>query len=76
MQIVTYANRRLVRRHRGTMPIILTSPRGGAESPANVSVRSRSATPDGCQFKTGGDTGTAELTELAAQRILDMTARW
>jgi len=56
------------------MPIILTSPHGGNQSPANVSERSRSATPAGCQFKTGRDTGTAELTELVAQRILDMTA--
>jgi hypothetical protein len=39
-----------------------------------VSERSRSATPRGCQFKNGRDTGSAAVTELVAQRVLDMTA--
>lgn len=73
MQIITYSERRLVKRHRGTMPVILTCPHDGSESPPSVRERTRDATPDSCTFKTGRDTETAHITESVAQKILDIT---
>lgn len=73
MQIVTYAERRLVKRHRGTLPVILTSPHGGSEKPANVDEREIDKTPGGCNFKTSRDNETAAITESVAQKILDLT---
>ena len=77
MQIVTYATRRLVKRHRGTMPIILTCPHGGSERPARVSERDRALTPATCtganDFNAGGDRMTLEMTEAVARRILNDT---
>jgi N-formylglutamate amidohydrolase len=70
-QIVTYAERRLVKRHRGTMPMILTCPHDGTEAPANVAERTNGATPAGCSFKTGRDTEASTVTEGVAQRILE-----
>jgi hypothetical protein len=36
MRIVTYEECQLVKRHRGTMPVILTSSHGGEQSPPGV----------------------------------------
>lgn len=73
MQIVTYSQDRLVKRHRGTMPVILTCPHDGSESPPNVRERTSSATPEDCNFTIGRDTDTADITEAVAQKILEMT---
>lgn len=74
MQIITYSERRLVKRHRGTMPVILTCPHDGSESPPNVSERTSDRTPAGCgRFETGGDPHTAEITESVAQEVLERT---
>ena len=73
MQIVTYSETRLVKRHRGTMPVILTSPHGGSETPASVSERTDAATPAGCDFVNTRDNETATITEAVAQTILDLT---
>jgi len=73
MQIVTYAERRLVKRHRGTMPVILTCPHDGSESPAKVKERTNAETAAGCNFKSGQDTETAGITEAVAQKILNVS---
>ena len=73
MQIITYSERNLVKRHRGTMPVILTSPHDGSESPPNVRERTSAATPGDCKFKTGRDSETADITQAVAQKILDVT---
>lgn len=73
MQIVTYSDNRLVKRHRGTMPVILTCPHDGSESPPNVRERTSAATPEGCNFTIARDSDTADITEAVAQKILDMT---
>ena len=77
MQIVTYGTTRLVKRHQGTMPIILTCPHGGTEAPPDVEERTRDATPDTCtgrhRYSTARDGLTAEITEAVAQKILDLT---
>jgi hypothetical protein len=80
VQIVTYANFRLVRRHRGTMPILLTAPHGGTEHPEDdagrkLDERDARLAPPGCTGRQGfnkdRDPGTLELTEAIAQSILD-----
>ena len=73
MQIVTYSESRLVKRHRGTMPIILTCPHDGTETPSGVSERTNGATPAGCNFSTGRDTHASTVAEEVAQRILRET---
>ncbi len=72
MQVTTYSETRLVKRHRGTMPVILTCPHDGSESPANVTERTNAATPAGCDFTNTRDNETAAITEAVAQRILDL----
>jgi hypothetical protein len=73
MQIVTYEEDRLVKRHRGTMPVILTCPHDGTEAPPGVQTRTKEATPDGCQFTIDSDLHTAFITQSVAQKILDLT---
>lgn len=73
MSIITYSETRLVKRHRGTMPVIMTCPHDGTESPPNVRERTQAATPASCQFNTGRDRETSLITESVAQKILDLT---
>lgn len=77
MQVVTYAVERLVKRHVGTMPILLTAPHGGSERPPDVDPRTRQATPSTCtgrdKFVVGRDDRTAQLTEAVAKHILSAT---
>lgn len=73
MPIVTYSETRLVKRHRGTMPIILTSPHDGTEA-LSVTERTEANSPDDCpRFSGSRDTGTGTITEGIAQKILDVT---
>jgi N-formylglutamate amidohydrolase len=73
MQAVTYEEDLLVKRHRGTMPVILTCPHDGTETPPGVQARKREATPDECQFTIKSDLQTAFITQSLAQKILDLT---
>ena len=67
----------LAKRHRGTMPIILTCSHGGTKRPAGLSERRPEDTPVTCTggnaFATGRDNFTAEITEAVAQKIFDLT---
>ena len=72
MPIVTYSETRLVKRHRGTMPIILTCPHDGTEQPPGVSERTESNNPAGCgSFNANRDINAGDIAERVAQRILD-----
>lgn len=73
MSIITYSETRFVKRHRGTMPIILTCPHDGSEALPDVQERTQGATPADCRFRTGRDRETALITESVAQKILDLT---
>ncbi len=74
MPIVTYSETRLVKRHRGSMPIILTCPHDGTEQPPGVSERTESNNPDGCgSFNANRDINAGDIAERVAQRILDTT---
>lgn len=74
MVIVSYSETRLVKRHQGTMPIVLTCPHDGTETPAGVDQREPENNPPGCgPFRDGRDLRAAEVAERVAQRILDQT---
>lgn len=75
MQVINYSKKFLVKRHRGTMPIILTCPHGGLEPPPNVEERDEASTlKDGdCDFKIKRDKETDTITEGVAQKILQLT---
>lgn len=73
MQIVTYAENLLVRRHRGVMPVILTAPHGGSAEPPGVDGRTDEETPPGCDFSPRRDNETALIAESVAQKLLDVT---
>lgn len=73
MQTVTYSEKHLVRRHRGTMPVILTCPHDGGDEPSGVSERREADTPANCDFKTGRDGETRGITEAVAQKILEVS---
>jgi hypothetical protein len=74
MVIVTYSETRLVKRHQGTMPIILTCPHDGTEQPPGVTERTETNNPAGCgAFKAARDEQAADVTERVAQRILETT---
>ncbi|MBZ0203266.1 MAG: N-formylglutamate amidohydrolase [Ignavibacteria bacterium] len=73
---VTYSKKNLVSRHRGTLPILLTCPHDGGETPANVRERTKDRTPDDCtganKFKAGRDVALAEITRRVAQRMYEV----
>lgn len=74
MVIVDYVEARFVKRHQGTMPIILTCPHDGTVTPPGVTLRTEANNPDGCgTLKTLRDTNAADVTERIAQRILETT---
>lgn len=77
MQIITYSEERHVKRHRGTMPILLTCPHGGSQIPNGVSLRTQQNTPSTCTggdaFNGGGDIFTEKITEGIAEKILSLT---
>jgi N-formylglutamate amidohydrolase len=71
MWTITYEEANLVSRHRGTLPVILSCPHGGAEQPAGVPERSGSV--PGCPpFSRSRDLNTIEITTRVAQRLLDV----
>jgi len=55
------------------MPVILTCPHDGSESPPKVNERTSAETPAGCNFNSGRDTETSAITEAVAQKILDVS---
>lgn len=74
MPIVTYEEDRLVKRHRGTMPVILTCPHDGTVELPGIDARTEQNTPDGCgELKTKRDLHTDFITQSVAQKILDLT---
>jgi hypothetical protein len=74
MASVLYSELRFVKRHRGTMPIILTSPHDGIGEPEGVDAREEEQTPANCgPFRTGRDRDSSLVAEGVAQRILDET---
>jgi N-formylglutamate amidohydrolase len=73
MWTIAYEETNLVSRHRGTLPVILSCPHDGEESPAGVPTRTPAGSPPGCPpFKTNRDCHTREITTGIAQQLLDV----
>jgi N-formylglutamate amidohydrolase len=72
MRQIEYSTTRLVSRHRGTLPVLLTCPHDGGEQPAGVLKRT-GPTPECPDFETDRDRCTRAVTTGLAQRLLDLT---
>jgi N-formylglutamate amidohydrolase len=73
MWTITYEETNLVSRHQGTLPVILSCPHDGNESPSGVPERTGEGIPATCPpFRTTSDLHTREITEGVAQRLLDV----
>jgi len=67
------AETNLVSRHQGTLPVILSCPHDGKESPSGVPERTGEGTPASCPpFKKASDLHTREITTGVAQRLLEV----
>ncbi len=66
----------MVSRHQGTLPILLTCPHDGGDSPSGVSERTDALTPSDCtggrSFNADRDVGTREITRRVAQRMYEV----
>src|SRR5918994_3329529 len=72
MRQIEYSTTRLVSRHRGTLPVLLTCPHDGDEAP--VGVPKRTGSPPGCPpFEPDRDLRTRAVTTGIAQRLLELT---
>ena len=69
---VDYTTERLVSRHRGTLPVLISCPHGGSEQPDGVSERDGGATPTGCNFEKKSDLNTRDVALGIAQRLVDL----
>ena len=72
MREITYTVRRLVARHQGVLPVILTAPHGGDEKPPGVSERTGTKTPAGCEFEKNQDNFTRTIVRGLAQVLFDV----
>ena len=72
MRKIEYSETRLVSRHHGTLPVLLTCPHDGNQVPTGVPPRTES--PAGCPpLELDRDQRTRAVTEGVAQRLLDLT---
>jgi N-formylglutamate amidohydrolase len=72
MWTITYKETNLVSRHRGTLPVILSCPHGGAEQPEGVTEQRTGSNPDCRPISIRSDLHTREITTGVAQRLLDI----
>jgi N-formylglutamate amidohydrolase len=69
MWTITYEENQMVRRHAGSLPVLLTSPHGGTAQPPGI--LPRKGAPAGCPpFNTSRDNFTQEITTGVAQLLL------
>ena len=74
MRQIQYSETRLVSRHRGTLPVLLTCPHDGVQIPTAVHNRTETGSPIECpppEFDR--DLRTRAVTTGIAQRLLDLT---
>lgn len=69
---ITFSTTRLVSRHRGTLPVLLTCPHGGDGKPAGIDKRTGAGLPEDCDFNLDSDLQTRTITTRVAQRLLDV----
>src|SRR5262245_13348750 len=73
MQELTYIIVDLVRRHQGTLPVVLTCPHDGQEPPQGVPERTGENLPRRCLFETDRDKDARTITLGVAQRVFELT---
>jgi N-formylglutamate amidohydrolase len=69
MATIQFAQRKLVSRHRGTLPLLLACPHNGTASPPGVPPRSGVS---GCDFEDDADLHTRAITVQTAERVLEL----
>lgn len=73
MRDITYTVNRLVARHQGSLPVILTCPHGGDEKPPGVQKeRTGAGLPAECRFEKNRDSFTRTITRGVAQALFDV----
>ena len=73
MREITYTVRRLVARHQGALPVILTCPHGGdAQPPGVAKERTGIGLPSSCRFTLTTDRLTRTITRGVAQALFDV----
>jgi N-formylglutamate amidohydrolase len=73
MADITYTVRRLVARHQGALPAILTCPHGGDAQPPGVQKKRTGKTiPEDCDFQLNTDRLTRTVTREVAQTLFDV----
>jgi N-formylglutamate amidohydrolase len=70
MWTIKYEENRMVSRHAGSLPVLLTCPHGATAKPVGVPQRNGS-TPNCPPFKISGDRFTRDITTAVAQLILE-----
>jgi N-formylglutamate amidohydrolase len=66
---IAFSTTRLVSRHRGTLPVLLTCPHGGEEELVGIPKRNG---VEECDFNPDRDLQTRTITTRVAQRLLDV----
>jgi hypothetical protein len=72
MWTINYTETRLVSRHRGTLPVVLTAPHGGDKAPSEVPPRTGTSLPANCKFSKATDRWTRTITKGIAQCMLEV----
>lgn len=73
MRDIDYNVHRLVARHKGALPVILTCPHGGDQQPPGVlSERTGAGLPPECKFRKITDRFTRTITKGVAQVLFDV----
>jgi N-formylglutamate amidohydrolase len=72
MWTIDYKLSKLVATHRGTLPVLVACPHGGAAEPPGLPPRKRNEVPAACEFEDARDLNTREIAEGVAQRMLEL----
>ena len=72
MRDIAYSVRRLVGRHQGSLPVLITCPHGGDERPDDVDERTGAGLPPECRFEKTTDRFTRTIARGVAQALFDV----
>jgi N-formylglutamate amidohydrolase len=73
MREIAYSVNRLVARHQGSLPVLLTCPHGGDEKPTGVqNERTGAGLPPECEFEKNTDSFTRTIIRGVAQVLFDV----
>src|SRR5262245_55112378 len=69
---INFETNLFVGRHRGTLPVLLTSPHDGTKRPTGVPERTGQGVPEECDVALVGDANTRAIATGVAQRLLEL----